>query len=80
MKKNIGKKKTGLLKGVMLITKIALASGLSWELAKMLGSKHPYLAPLTVILSIQETVQHMLFTELSALFSGFPLPFLLSII
>ncbi|WP_244525342.1 aromatic acid exporter family protein [Bacillus sp. 166amftsu] len=56
--KNIGKKKTGLLKGVMLITKIALASGLSWELAKMLGSKHPYLAPLTVILSIQETVQH----------------------
>ena len=24
----------------------------------MLGSKHPYLAPLTVILSMQETVQH----------------------
>ncbi|WP_245592167.1 FUSC family protein [Ectobacillus panaciterrae] len=58
MKKNTGKQKTGLLKGLMLITKIALASGVSWELAKMLGSKHPYLAPLTVILSMQETIQH----------------------
>lgn len=52
------KQKTELLKGLMLITKIALASGLSWEVAKMLGSKHPYLAPLTVILSMQETIQH----------------------
>lgn len=58
MKKNTGKQKKGLLKGLMLITKIAVASGVSWELAKMLGSKHPYLAPLTVILSMQETVQH----------------------
>jgi len=47
-----------LLKGLMLISKISIASGLSWELAKIMGSKHPYLAPLTVILSIQETVQH----------------------
>lgn len=58
MKKNIGTQKTGLLKGLILITKISLASGVSWELSKMLGSNHPYLAPLTVILSIQETVQH----------------------
>ncbi|MEI4827866.1 FUSC family protein [Bacillus sp. FJAT-53711] len=57
-KQKTGKQKTGLRKGLILITKIALASGLSWELAKMLGSKHPYLAPLTVILSMQETVQH----------------------
>ncbi|MGG2015542.1 FUSC family protein [Bacillus sp. S10(2024)] len=56
--KKTGKQKKGLLKGLILITKIALASGVSWEIAKMLGSKHPYLAPLTVILSMQETVQH----------------------
>lgn len=56
--KKTDKKNKGLLKGLMLITKIAIASGVSWELAKMLGSKHPYLAPLTVILSMQETVQH----------------------
>ncbi|GAB1798392.1 FUSC family protein [Priestia megaterium] len=55
---NRGKQKLELIKGLILITKISLASGVSWELAKMLGSKHPYLAPLTVILSIQETIQH----------------------
>jgi uncharacterized membrane protein YgaE (UPF0421/DUF939 family) len=58
MKKNMGKQKLDLIKGLILIAKIALASGISWELAKILGSKHPYLAPLTVILSMQETVQH----------------------
>jgi uncharacterized membrane protein YgaE (UPF0421/DUF939 family) len=41
-------------KGV--VWKIPLASALSWELAEWAGSKHPYLAPLTVILSIQLTV------------------------
>jgi len=51
-------RKKGLLKGLMLITKIALASGIAWQVAKMLGSKHPYLAPLTVVLSMQETVHH----------------------
>ncbi len=55
---NKRKQKLELIKGLILITKISLASGVSWELAKMLGSKHPYLAPLTVILSIQETIQH----------------------
>lgn len=56
--KKTDKHKKGLLKGLLLITKISLASGVSWELAKMFGSKHPYLAPLTVILCMQETVQH----------------------
>jgi uncharacterized membrane protein YgaE (UPF0421/DUF939 family) len=55
---NREKQKLELIKGLILIAKISLASGLSWELAKMLGSKHPYLAPLTVILSVQETIQH----------------------
>lgn len=55
---NKGKQKLELIKGLLLIAKISIASGVSWELAKMLGSKHPYLAPLTVILSIQETIQH----------------------
>ncbi|GMX67425.1 hypothetical protein Elgi_66980 [Paenibacillus elgii] len=41
-------------KGV--VWKIPLASALSWVLAEWAGSKHPYLAPLTVILSIQLTV------------------------
>ncbi|RAP26414.1 hypothetical protein C2W64_01957 [Brevibacillus laterosporus] len=41
-------------KGV--VWKIPLASALSWELAEWAGSKHPYLAPLTVILSIQLSV------------------------
>ncbi|NRF95684.1 FUSC family protein [Paenibacillus frigoriresistens] len=39
-----------------LIWKTPLAAALSWELAKWAGSKHPYLAPLTVILCIQITV------------------------
>ncbi|MCE5172330.1 aromatic acid exporter family protein [Paenibacillus profundus] len=38
------------------VWKIPLAAALSWELAEWAGSKHPYLAPLTVILSIQLTV------------------------
>ncbi|MFD0675730.1 MULTISPECIES: FUSC family protein [unclassified Paenibacillus] len=41
-------------KGV--VWKTPLAAALSWELAEWAGSKHPYLAPLTVILSIQLTV------------------------
>jgi uncharacterized membrane protein YgaE (UPF0421/DUF939 family) len=38
------------------VWKTPLAAALSWELAEWAGSKHPYLAPLTVILSIQVTV------------------------
>jgi hypothetical protein len=63
---NKGKHKLEIIKGLILIAKISLASGVSWELAKMLGSKHPYLAPLTVIL----------FIELSALFLELLLRFL----
>ncbi|WP_213527044.1 aromatic acid exporter family protein [Paenibacillus sp. J31TS4] len=39
-----------------IVWKPALAAALSWELAEWAGSKHPYLAPLTVILAIQATV------------------------
>lgn len=40
----------------ILIWKIAIASALSWETAKLAGSVHPYLAPLSVILCLQTTV------------------------
>lgn len=34
---------------------MAIGSTLSWELAKLLGSDHPYLAPISVILCLQST-------------------------
>ncbi|WP_442598567.1 FUSC family protein [Neobacillus sp. D3-1R] len=40
----------------LLIWKMAVASGLSWEIAKLFGSNHPYLAPLSVILCMQTTI------------------------
>ena len=67
---NKGKQKLELIKGLILIAKISIASGVSWELAKMLA-KHPYLAPLTVILPFKKPssiLLCMLFIELSALF------------
>lgn len=39
-----------------IVWKTALAAFLSWEIAKLFGSAHPYLAPLTVILVLQVTV------------------------
>ncbi len=39
-----------------VVWKTAIASTLSWEVATWTGSKHPYLAPLTVILCLQVTV------------------------
>jgi uncharacterized membrane protein YgaE (UPF0421/DUF939 family) len=45
-----------LIKSKGVVWKTPLAAALSWELAEWAGSKHPYLAPLTVILSIQLTV------------------------
>lgn len=39
-----------------MVWKPPLAAALSWAIAEWAGSKHPYLAPLTVILSIQLTV------------------------
>lgn len=39
-----------------LIWKMAIASAISWELAKWIGSSHPYLAPLSVVLCLQTTI------------------------
>ncbi len=41
----------------LLILKMALASALSWEIAKLAGSHHPYLAPISVILCLQTTIK-----------------------
>jgi len=40
--------------------KMAFASGIAWELAKLAGSHHPFLAPVSVILCIQPSVQQTL--------------------
>ena len=40
----------------ILAWKLSIGSTLSWEIAKLFGSDHPYLAPLSVILTIQSTV------------------------
>lgn len=40
----------------ILIWKLSIGSTLSWELAKLFGSDHPYLAPLSVILTLQSTM------------------------
>jgi uncharacterized membrane protein YgaE (UPF0421/DUF939 family) len=40
----------------ILIWKLTIGSALSWEVAKLMGSDHPYLAPLSVILSLQSTM------------------------
>lgn len=39
-----------------VVWKTAIASALSWEAARLAGSDHPYLAPLSVILCLQATV------------------------
>ncbi|SDM74617.1 Aromatic acid exporter family member 1 [Fictibacillus solisalsi] len=39
----------------ILVWKLALGSAVSWEISKYLGSNHPYLAPLSVILTIQSS-------------------------
>ena len=41
-----------------LIWKMAIASAISWEIAKLAGSHHPYLAPISVILCLQSTINH----------------------
>ncbi|WP_433745658.1 FUSC family protein [Falsibacillus pallidus] len=50
------KNKKEMLSNVYTVFKIAIASGLSWELAKLAGSIHPYLAPLSVMLCLQSSV------------------------
>jgi uncharacterized membrane protein YgaE (UPF0421/DUF939 family) len=54
-------KKNQLLKEQMqnkthLIWKMAIASAISWEIAKLAGSNHPYFAPISVILCLQSTI------------------------
>ncbi|MCM2997149.1 aromatic acid exporter family protein [Paenibacillus cellulositrophicus] len=44
------------IKNSGVVWKMPLAAALSWEAAKWAGSSHPYLAPLTAILSVQATV------------------------
>lgn len=44
----------------ILIWKMAIASALSWEIAKNFGSDHPYLAPATVIVCLQTTINRSL--------------------
>ncbi|SEB82187.1 FUSC family protein [Paenibacillus sp. GP183] len=39
------------------IVKISLASTISWEIARQIGSKHPFFAPLAAILCLQVTVE-----------------------
>lgn len=51
------KKKKGIVENkTALIWKMAIGSAVSWELAKFVGSDHPYLAPLSVVLCLQTTI------------------------
>jgi len=43
-----------------VVWKLPLAAALSWQFAEWAGSKHPYLAPLTVILTIHATINESL--------------------
>lgn len=52
MKKN----KKDFVNKTLLVWKMAIASAISWELAKLAGSDHPYLAPLSVVLCLQTTI------------------------
>jgi uncharacterized membrane protein YgaE (UPF0421/DUF939 family) len=66
-----------------IVWKIALASALSWEVARLIGSSHPYLAPLSVILCLQVTVgesirygfQRVLGTIAGVLFTAYLTPY-----
>lgn len=40
----------------ILIWKLSIGSTLAWEVSKLLGSDHPYLGPLSLILCIQSTM------------------------
>ncbi|OZB91195.1 aromatic acid exporter family protein [Paenibacillus sp. XY044] len=44
------------IKNSGVVWKMPLAAALSWEAAEWAGSSHPYLAPLTAILSVQASV------------------------
>ncbi|MFC5449757.1 FUSC family protein [Paenibacillus aestuarii] len=78
------KKMTDLIKNHGVVWKIPVASVLSWEFAELAGSKHPYLAPLTVILSMQLSIdksiqfawQRVLGTIAGVLFTVLITPFI----
>ncbi len=62
------KKWTELIRTYSSVWKIPLAAALSWELAEWVGSRHPYLSPITVILTMQASVsQSMTFAWQRAL-------------
>ncbi|MFB5190780.1 FUSC family protein [Alicyclobacillus fastidiosus] len=48
------------LKQTAIVWKTTLGSIVAWEIARWSGSTHPYLAPLTLILCIQATVEQSL--------------------
>jgi len=39
-----------------LIWKLSIGSALSWEISKFFGSSHPYLGPVSLILTVQSTM------------------------
>jgi len=45
---------------MLIVLKMALASGLAWEIAKLAGSKHPFLAPVSVVLCMQSSLSKSL--------------------
>jgi uncharacterized membrane protein YgaE (UPF0421/DUF939 family) len=55
LKKNNQRKKQ-MENKTLLIWKMAVASFISWEVAKLAGSHHPYLSPISVILCLQTTI------------------------
>lgn len=67
------------LEQTSVVWKTALGSAIVWELARITGSKHPYLAPLTFILCLQatigQTLRYALYrslgTVIGVLFIGF---------
>jgi len=46
----------GFIKNTSIVWKTAIGSALSWRIAQWAGSSHPYLAPITLILSLQSTL------------------------
>lgn len=54
--KNNQQVKKQMINKTFLIWKMAIASAISWEIAKLAGSHHPYLAPISVILCLQTTI------------------------
>ncbi|KXZ23243.1 hypothetical protein AXI59_09090 [Bacillus nakamurai] len=52
----MGEKNKKIENKTSLVWKMAIASAISWEVAKLVGSDHPYLAPLSVILCLQTTI------------------------